>query len=67
MGRKTKQRKPGPFKCCETCANMQPVGDGDHICDSCQGRDGSPTAVILIDYEPTDDYLVCKGRKWTPQ
>lgn len=31
MGRKTKQRKPEPFKCCETCANMQPIGEGDHI------------------------------------
>ena len=24
MGRKNRQRKPEPFKCCETCANMQP-------------------------------------------
>lgn len=31
MARKTKQRKPEPFKCCETCANMQPIGEGDHI------------------------------------
>ena len=25
MGRKNRQRKPEPFKCCETCANMQPI------------------------------------------
>lgn len=31
MGRKNRQRKPEPFKCCETCANMQPIGEGDHI------------------------------------
>ena len=27
MGRKNRQRKPEPFKCCETCANMQPIGE----------------------------------------
>ena len=28
MGRKNRQRKPEPFKCCKTCANMQPIGEG---------------------------------------
>ena len=52
MGRKTKQRKPEPFKCCETCANMQPIGEGDHICDACCSHDGSPCALILKDFNP---------------
>lgn len=67
MARKTKQRKPEPFKCCETCANMQPIGESDHICDACCSRDGSPTALILESYIPADDYFICNGRSWTPQ
>lgn len=67
MGRKTKQRKSEPFKCCETCANMQPIGEGDHICDACCSHDGSPTALVLESYIPADDYFICAGRSWTPQ
>ena len=67
MGRKTKQRKPEPFKCCETCANMLPIGDGDHIGDAGCSDDGSPTARVLDSYIPADDYFVCGGRQWTPQ
>lgn len=52
MGRKNRQRKPEPFKCCETCANMQPIGEGDHICDACCSHDGSPTALVLESYNP---------------
>jgi hypothetical protein len=52
MGRKNRQRKPEPFKCCETCANMQPIGEGDHICDACCSHDGSPTALVLESYIP---------------
>lgn len=59
MGRKNRQRKPEPFKCCETCANMQPIGEGDHICDACCSHDGSPTALVLESYIPGDDYPDC--------
>ena len=59
MGRKNRQRKPEPFKCCETCANMQPIGEGDHICDACCSHDGSPTALVLESYIPADDYFIC--------
>lgn len=61
MGRKNRQRKPEPFKCCETCANMQPIGEGDHICDACCSHDGSPTALVLESYIPADDYFICEG------
>ena len=61
MGRKNRQRKPEPFKCCETCANMQPIGEGDHICDACCSHDGSPTALVLESYIPADDYFICGG------
>lgn len=59
--------KPEPFKCCETCANMQPIGEGDHICDACCSHDGSPTALVLESYIPADDYFICGGSRWTPQ
>ena len=60
MGRKNRQRKPEPFKCCETCANMQPIGEGDHICDTCCSHDGSPTALVLESTSrPTT--LLCEG------
>ena len=65
MGRKTKQRKSEPFKCCETCANMLPIGEGDHICDNYLNHDGSPAALILENYIPTDAYFICGGRQWT--
>ena len=61
------KRKPEPFKCCETCANMQPIGEGDHICDACCSHDGSPTALVLESYIPADDYFICEGSRWTPQ
>lgn len=65
MGRKNRQRKPEPFKCCETCANMQPIGEGDHICDACCSHDGSPTALVLESYIPADDYFICGGGRST--
>ena len=58
MGRKNRQRKPEPFKCCETCANMQPIGEGDHICDACCSHDGSPTALVLESYIPAGDRIL---------
>lgn len=54
MGRKNRQRKPEPFKCCETCANMQPIGEGDHICDACCSHDGSrPLSSWRVTSRPT--------------
>lgn len=59
--------RPQPIKCCETCGNLTPIGDGDHICDACEGRDGHPCALVLEDYNPGIDYYACGGRKWAPQ
>lgn len=41
---------------CECCQNCSPIGDGDHICESELER------AVLVDYEPTSDYLWCNGR-----
>lgn len=67
-----KKKRPQPqqdkrYKCCETCGNMQPIGEGDHICDACCDHDGSPTALVLESYLPADDYFICGGSRWTPQ
>lgn len=45
-------------KCCETCMNLMPIGEGDHICEE------NPMQMVLEDYAPTDDYFWCQGRKW---
>lgn len=66
-GKKEQTTQAEPFKCCETCANMQPIGEGDHICDACCSHDGSPTALVLESYIPADDYFICEGSRWTPQ
>lgn len=63
MGRKNRQRKPEPFKCCETCANMQPIGEGDHICDACYKNfayvagegEGSARVIVEVDLRSSAD------------
>lgn len=42
-------------KCCNTCANCIPIGEGDHICDEMQ-------ELVLEEYMPTDSYYICGGR-----
>lgn len=41
---------------CENCQNLNPIGDGDHICDE------SPTRMPVCEYGPTGDYLWCRGK-----
>lgn len=43
---------------CETCEHLIACGEGDHICDAGEGK------VVLSDYEQTDDFYWCKGRKY---
>ena len=49
-------------KCCETCENLIPIGEGDHICYECQSEDGEPCIMPICEYEPTEDYMKCKGK-----
>lgn len=46
-------------KCCEECSNLIPIGEGDHICDASD----IPT-MVLVEYEPSEDYMWCKGKKF---
>ena len=64
---KKRNRGRAPQKCCETCGNLIPIGEGDHICDECCGSDGSPSALVLEEYAPGEDYFACGGKKWKPQ
>ena len=45
-------------KVCETCGNCIPIGEGDHLCDDC-------LEVVISGYYPTDEYLKCKGKRYT--
>lgn len=44
---------------CDTCINLIPIGEGDHICLEC----GDEPILILDNYEPTDDYYKCGGNE----
>ena len=42
-------------KCCMYCDNLIACGEGDHIC-------GKNDEVVIVDYEPSDDYMWCNGK-----
>ena len=48
---------------CETCANRIPIDDGNYICFECDGSD-KPAVLVLDDYNPTNNYLKCEGKKY---
>lgn len=43
---------------CENCANLIPIGEGDHICD---GYDFGTPVMPISEYEWTDEYYKCRG------
>lgn len=51
------KEKKKVYKCCETCMNFLPIGEGDHICEE-------NLLMVVSGYEPTEDYFQCGGRKW---
>lgn len=53
-----KKKKYSKNRCCENCANLIPIGDGDHICD---GYDYSAPVMPISEYEWTDEYYKCYG------
>ena len=54
-------KKQVPSHVCEGCAEFTPIGEGDHIC----GAD--PFRMVVSDYQPTDDYYWCEGRRFAKQ
>lgn len=52
--------KKSKFKGCESCSNLIPIGEGDHICNEC----GDMPAMVISDYVPTDEYMKCGGRRY---
>ena len=52
------KKKKNFQQCCETCANLLCVGEGDHICEE------DPTKMPVSGYEPTDEYFWCGGKEW---
>lgn len=51
--------KKKPFAWCENCESCIPLGEGDFFCDV-------EADIVICDYEPTDDYLSCGGKSYTP-
>ena len=47
------------YKCCETCINLTPIGEGDHVC-----TEGKKPKMPLCEYEPTNEYMWCRGKKY---
>lgn len=43
---------------CENCENLVACGEGAHICS--EGSEKVP----IMEYQPTEDYLWCKGTKF---
>ncbi len=53
---------PKKEKGCLTCQNAIYCCEGDYICDCCM-KNGEPLFVIE-DFNATDDYNFCKGKKY---
>ena len=45
-------------KDCFNCENCLYIGEGDSICDF-------SFALVLDDWEPTDEFMICAGKDWT--
>ena len=54
------KRKRNQNKCCETCDNLVAIGEGDHICYEC----GAMPIMPICEYQPTEDYFKCGGKRW---
>jgi len=56
------RRKQQVRPACETCGNLIPIGEGDHICYECKGE----PVMVISEYTPTEEYLACKGKRYEP-
>ena len=56
--------KKNKNKCCETCSNLTPIGEGDHICDAVNSDNGRPFIMPISEYQPTSEYFKCEGLKY---
>ena len=44
------------IKQCMDCGNCLPIGEGDFICSE------HPGSLVLEDYDPGEDFLICNGK-----
>lgn len=44
------------IKQCMDCGNCLPIGEGDFICSE------RPGSLVLEDYGPGEDFLICNGK-----
>lgn len=59
MSRRKKKYVPREKKPrgCESCSHCIPIGEGDHLCDEFN-------EIVLDEYCPSENYLMCNGRCW---
>lgn len=43
---------------CHECVLCFYVGNGDYICEN------DPTAVVIEEWEPTEEFMRCKGKEF---
>lgn len=53
-------KKKNQCKGCESCSNLIPIGEGDHICTEF----GDTPAMVISDYVPADEYMKCGGKHY---
>ncbi len=44
------------IRTCSDCDHCLPIGEGDFICDE------HPGSLVLEDYGPGEDFLICEGK-----
>lgn len=55
------QRNKHPKGDCFNCNNCQYYGEGDSYCDY------EEPLFVIEDWYPTEEFMWCKGKHWTPQ
>lgn len=59
---KRRKCKKIPFEMsCYRCEHCNYIGDGDHICSKYE--EDPDRAVVISDWEPTENYLQCKRKE----
>ena len=55
----SKRKNCDPERCCETCGNLIPVGEGDCVC-----HEFNRPIFPIKEYMQTEDYYRCSGEAW---
>lgn len=60
--KRNQKKRTQPFsQGCYRCEHSEYIGDGDHIC--IKYEEDPDRAVVISDWEPTDNYMQCKRKE----